>query len=97
LVTLVADLLAKDPVARPADARDVIHRLRRMDVTTSGVRDDDIAAVWWQKHAPLVTSEASATGSKAQSMVPTGLSGGVQGALLPTKSALAESMPLPGV
>ena len=81
LVALVADLLAKDPAARPADAREVIRRLRLMDVTTYEVWDDDIPAVWWQKNVPLATGKVAATGSRAQVRMPTALTIGLRGEL----------------
>ena len=89
LVALVADLLAKDPAARPADAREVIRRLRVIDTAASDLWDDDIAAVWWQKHLPMVSGDSSARRSA--------LSDGRTVELLPTKTAVADSMALPGV
>ena len=97
LVALVADLLAKDPAARPTDAREVIRRLRLLDVSTYEVWDNDIAAVWWQKNVPLATGKVAASDSRAQVMMPTALTGGLRGELLPAASPSAESMPLPGV
>ena len=97
LVNLVADLLAKDPAARPADAREVIRRLRVIDTAASELWDGDIAAVWWQKHMPVVSGDASAQRSSTSSMVPSGLSDGLRGELLPSKTAVADSMALPGV
>jgi len=68
LVALVSDLLAKDPAAWLADAREVIRRLRLLDVATYELWDRHIASIWWQKHVPLATGGASASGSAAQAL-----------------------------
>lgn len=59
LVVLINDLLAKDPAARPADAREVIRRLRLLGPIGGDPWDEEIAAVWWMRHRPQADSKPS--------------------------------------
>jgi serine/threonine protein kinase len=59
LVALINDLLAKDPAARPADAREIIRRLRLLGPLGGDPWDDEIAAVWWVRNRPKADSQAT--------------------------------------
>ena len=59
LISLINDLLAKDPAARPADAREVIRRLRLLGPLGGDPWDEEIAAVWWMRNRPLADSKPS--------------------------------------
>ena len=59
LVALVHELLAKDPAARPADARVIIARLRLLGPLGGEPWDEEIAHVWWLRNRPLAAVSGS--------------------------------------
>lgn len=76
LADLVHSLLAKDAAARPMDARAVSYTLRMISLHGGPLAgepwDEEIAAVWWQRHrprpaAPLDASTAALSGFSADS------------------------------
>ncbi len=83
LVRLVADLLAKDPARRAADASEVLARLRALGDPGGEPWDEDIAAIWWRRNLPAADQ-------------PPGPGTGAPTAPVPAL-ATAPSLPLPGV
>lgn len=67
LEDVILACLAKDPDDRPHDARDLIKRLRAIEVPTEHAWTDERAASWWQNHQPtaVATLEPSAATSVA--------------------------------
>ena len=61
LVALVHDLLAKDPAARPADARVIIARLRLLGPLGGAPWDEEIAQVWWIRNRPVTAASGSSS------------------------------------
>ncbi len=52
LEELILSCLAKDPDNRPADAREMIKRLRAIEIPPEEAWSDERAASWWQHHRP---------------------------------------------
>ena len=64
LESLCMSLLAKEPDDRPADAREMIKRLRAVEIPPEEAWSDERAASWWKNHRPaLSTLDASAATS----------------------------------
>jgi len=68
LEALIISMLAKDPEDRPASARDVIERLRAIEIPPEHAWSDERAASWWKNYKP--NNVATLTSDAATSVAP---------------------------
>ena len=91
----ILSCLAKDPEDRPADARELIKRLRAIEIPAEHAWSDDRATSWWHNYKPssVATLEPDAATSMApRTIMPANLDS-ARGGPPPMPSAAAPTIP----